>query len=186
MAVDPGNRLLWRMNRRRLDAESIQDSILLTAGRLDRSHGGSAIPASLSADYDFHYQSGRRAVYWPLLRNAVPELIATFDGADPSLVVGNRNVSSVATQALFMMNSAWVMEQSELAARDLLSNAGPDDKTLSTAFQRLLGREPTEAEKRACLEYLETPPTETESERLKRWAGLVQSLYSTVDFLHRY
>lgn len=186
MAVDPANRLLWRMNRRRLDAECIQDSILMATGALDRTHGGSALPEKLVADYDFEYQSSRRAIYWPQLRNSIPELLATFDGADPSLVVGSRNVSNVATQALFMMNSPWVMEQSDVAARDLIGRHESDFATLRSAFERILGRPPTTHESQVCLEYLTSPEATTESSRHSRWATLIQSLFSTVDFLHRY
>ena len=187
MAVDPDNRLLWRMNRRRLEAESIQDAILLAAQQLDRTHGGSTLPPTLSADYGFKYESRRRAIYWPQLRNSIPDLIGTFDGADPSLVVGNRNVSSVATQALFMMNNPWVLRQSEIAAQSLMGQSGDDPAVaLAAAFQRILGRPPSPAEQVAALEFLHVPQVQSESERLDRWTLLVQSLFSTVDFRFRY
>jgi hypothetical protein len=202
MAVDPENRLLWRMNRKRLEAESIQDAILLAADQLDRTHGGSTLPPSLSDDYGFKYASRRRAVYWPQLRNSMPSLISAFDGPNPSLVVGNRNVSSVATQALFMMNNEWVLTQSENAARRFLaqsrtqpssSDAVADDNPYSetptavrAVFERILGRPPSSAEEQATLEFLEVEQVQSDSERLDRWTQLVQSLFSTVDFRFRY
>jgi len=192
MAKDPQNRLLWRMSRRRLEAECIQDAILSAAGQLDRTHGGATIPPSLSADYGFRFQTRRRTIYWPLLRNSIPDLIVAFDGADPSMVVGVRNISSVAPQALFLMNNPWVIEQSELAAKELLKVTGDSDTNagrrllLQHLFQRTLGRVPTAAEETTCLEFLEFPRITSESEQLDCWTRLVQSLFSTLDFRYRY
>ncbi len=192
MTKDPQNRLLWRMSRRRLEAECIQDAILSAAGQLDRTHGGATIPPSLSADYGFRFQTRRRTIYWPLLRNSIPDLIVAFDGADPSMVVGVRNISSVAPQALFLMNNPWVIEQSELAAKELLKVTGDSDTNagrrllLQHLFQRTLGRVPTAAEETTCLEFLEFPSITSESEQLDCWTRLVQSLFSTLDFRYRY
>jgi hypothetical protein len=190
MAKDPANQLLWRMNRRRLEAESIQDSILATAGRLNRTHGGSTIPAKLTADYGFRYSSERRAIYWPHLRNSIPELIGVFDGADPSLVVGKRNVSNVSTQALFMMNNDWVIQQSEATARDLLGTADAMHESLSDTldelFLRCLGRKPLSDERAATLKFLNSSKIVSDSDRLSRWTLVVQSLFSTIEFRYRF
>ena len=97
-AADPENRLLWRTNRRRLDAECIRDTILAVSGRLERDMGGPGFRAGLAADYDYQQSSNRRSVYAPVFRNALPELFDAFDFADPSMVVGRRNVSTVAPQ----------------------------------------------------------------------------------------
>ena len=130
-AKDPGNRYFWRMNRRRLDAEAIRDATLAVAGTLDLTRpAGSPIADSTTSS-----EIGRRgsiedlsdsvahhrSVYLPLVRNGMPEVLAVFDVADPSLVVGQREVTTVATQALFLMNSPFVLEQVRRQTAEALS-----------------------------------------------------------------
>jgi hypothetical protein len=192
LAKDPANRLLWRMSRRRLEAECIQDAILSASGQLDLAHGGPTIPTSLSADYGYRSQSRRRTIYWPVLRNSIPDLIVAFDGADPSLVVGSRNVSSVAPQALFLMNNPWVIEQSEFAAQELLKSSENSHTAagrrilVQRLFQRILGRAASVEEQQTCVDFLTFPQITSDSERLDRWTRLVQSLFSTLDFRYRF
>src|SRR5262249_49678892 len=109
--VDPENRLLWRHNRRRLDAEVIRDTILLVSGRLQQSAGGPGLPKELVRERDHQFTDTRRSVYTPILRNKLLELFEVFDFADPNVSTGRRNVSTVPTQALYLMNSPFVMEQ---------------------------------------------------------------------------
>src|SRR5262249_51051627 len=100
VAADPENRLLARQNRRRLGAECLRDTMLAVSGRLTLDRGGPTYPAKLAADYHYQHTDTRRSVYAPVFRNALPELFAVFDFADPSMVTGQRNVSTVAPQAL--------------------------------------------------------------------------------------
>ena len=95
-AADPENRLLWRMNRRRLDAECIRDMILAVSGQLRQEMGGPGFSTDFASDYAYQQSGTRRSVYSPVFRNALPELFDAFDFADPSMVVGRRNVSTVA------------------------------------------------------------------------------------------
>ena len=103
--------------------------------------------------------STRRSVYCPVFRNALPELFEVFDFADPSMVVGRRNVSTVAPQALFLMNHPFVLEQSRHAARRLLAETEPgdDDRRIERAYRLALGRPPSERERRIALEFLAGP-----------------------------
>jgi hypothetical protein len=182
-ALDPDNRLLWRMNRKRLEAECLQDAVLSVSGELDDRMGGKTIPDGLSADYDFVHDSRRRAVYWPALRNAIPDLLQVFDGANPSLVTGRRNVSSVAPQALFLMNNPWILDQCESTARRLLAgDALSDSARIHEAFRRILGRPPTDLEEQTAREFLAENPPKSEGQRVIRWSQLVQSLVCTLDF----
>jgi len=119
-AADPENRLLWRHNRRRLDAEAIRDSILAVSGQLDRTFGGPTIPPKVNSEFGFKHTSLRRSVYVPAFRNTMHPLLAVFDLADPNLVSGKRNVSTLPTQALYLLNSPFVMAQSRHAADRLL------------------------------------------------------------------
>ena len=170
--ADPENRLLWRMNRKRLDAESIRDSVLAVSGQLTREIGGSTIKTGTSADYGYHYADPRRSVYVPVLRNALPELFEAFDFADPSAVTGRRNVSTVAPQALFLMNHPWIIEQSELAAKRLLKQHDPIDY----AYRLALGRPPTDRERALTIRNLNG------SNDLRAWAQLFQALFASIDF----
>ena len=108
-AIDADNRLLWRMNRRRLEGEAIRDSLLHVAGKLDSaSLEGSVVSDigtfEMKAEYYdqllvSHAAGNYRSVYLPVVRAALPGMIKVFDGADPSLVVGRRDETTVATQA---------------------------------------------------------------------------------------
>jgi hypothetical protein len=181
LAADPENRLLWRMNRRRLEAENVRDAILSASGRLDLTTGGSTVPTGLSSDYDVRYTGLRRSVYVPVLRNSLPELFEVFDFADPSMVVGARHTSTVAPQALFLLNHPFVMEEARHTAERLLREAGANATDQIQLLYRLtLGRPPTEAELQLAthfLAYAETEPTEA-------LAQLAQALFASLDFRH--
>ena len=111
--TDSENRLLSHANRRRLDAESLRDAILQISGQLDRAIGGSTIRKFSVYDYTYEFESRRRSVYVPRFRSNRMEIFDVFDAADPNLVTGTRNVSNVSTQALYLMNSPWVMAQAQ-------------------------------------------------------------------------
>ncbi len=136
--VDPDNRLLWRMNRVRLDAESMRDAMLLVAGRLQSSAGGPAIPLEYPENVgglsptnvnppsfrlsrwrpDQEYQ---RTIYLPVIRSAAQPgpaaLRNVFDFAQPSQFTGQRPITAVPTQALFLMNSPVVRQHAEALAQ---------------------------------------------------------------------
>ena len=185
LAADPENRLLWRANRQRLGAECIRDAMLAIAGELQLQMGGPTFPAGLKADYGYLSNGRRRSVYVPVFRNALPEIFEVFDFADPSMVTGRRNVSTVAPQALFLMNHPFVIERSRATARHLLADPGLDDPTRLTRLYRLaLGRPPTQRERTIGLEFLASgTPRPAHGE--EKWAMLVQALFGSVDFRYR-
>src|SRR5262249_61249156 len=100
----PETRLFGRANRRRLDAECIRDTMLAVSGQLAPDRGGPTFPTNLPADYGYKSADTRRSVYLPVFRNAISESLEAFDFADPSVVTGRRNVSTVASQALYLPN----------------------------------------------------------------------------------
>ena len=104
----------------------------------------------LTADYGYVSKETRRSVYLPVFRNALPEIFEAFDFADASVVVGVRNTSTVAPQALFLMNHPFVREQAAAAARRLLeetkTGARADEAGIARAYQATLGRTPTPEE----------------------------------------
>jgi hypothetical protein len=171
--VDPENRLLWRMNRRRLDFEALRDSLLWASGELDLSVGG---PPSPLTDAPNH----RRTIYGTIDRLNMPGVFRTFDFPTPDLHSPVRAATTVAQQALFFLNSGFVIERAESLvrrARDGRSSAdAPTDP--STAINRLyliaLGREPTAGETSRALEYI----VDEES-----WAELAQVLLLSNEFL---
>src|SRR5262249_31745509 len=109
--ADPENRLFGRANRRRLDAECIRDTMLAVSGQLAPDRGGPTFPTNLPADYGYKSADTRRSVYLPVFRNAISESLEAFDFADPSVVTGRRNVSTVASQALYLLNHPFPAEQ---------------------------------------------------------------------------
>ncbi|MEM7012684.1 MAG: DUF1553 domain-containing protein, partial [Verrucomicrobiota bacterium] len=126
--VDPDNIYVWRHSRKRLEAEAIRDAILAVSGNLNperpvgsvvTQHGGKLIQDGLTPD-KIHEPSNHRSVYLAMLRNGLPEALEVFDVADPSLVVGRRNTTTVPAQDLFMMNNPFVSENAEAMARQLL------------------------------------------------------------------
>ncbi len=129
------------MNRRRLDAECLRDAMLAVSGRLDRSLGGPTIRKGTTSEIAYRFDETRRSVYVPIFRNKLLELFEAFDFGDPNLVNGRRNVSTVATQALYLMNSPFVREQARQAARALLDVPGLDESgRLERAYRLALGR----------------------------------------------
>src|SRR5205085_5787311 len=104
-SVDPENRLLWRQNRQRLDLEALRDSLLFTAGRLDTSIGGPAVELTRAPF------PTRRTVYGFIDRQNLQGLFRTFDFASPDATTAQRYTTTVPQQALFLMNSPFVLEQ---------------------------------------------------------------------------
>ena len=135
---DSENKLLWRMNRRRLGFEAQRDSLLAVAGRLDTTVGGpSFLPASVPS-------VPRRTLYSFVERGRTLPSIRSFDMADPAQHTPKRHVTTVPQQALFMMNSPFVAEQARaLAASIARETAGSDEDRIHSAYRRIFGREPT-------------------------------------------
>ena len=181
--VDPENRLLWRMNRRRLEAECIRDTMLSVSGELEPGTGGSTIVPGITADYAYNHTSKQRSVYLPVLRNALPELFEVFDFPDTSRVAGQRNVTTVAPQSLFLLNHPFVMEQARHFAQRLLAEGASNDKArVQEAYSLALGRQPLEAEIGVALRYLNQPAASGGGERLQQWAQLCHSIFASLDF----
>ncbi len=192
--IDPDNRLFARAERRRLDAEQIRDAVLWTSGKLNLELGGpnitgpngaSASTLPVSAEYTYVFTDTRRSVYTPAFRNKRLDLFEVFDFADANAPFGKRNVSTVAPQALFLMNHPFVIEQAALAAERTLSRAGLDDAArIDHAYRVTLGRPPAARERDLALQFLASaagsdPGTAT---RHEAWAQLYQSIFACIDF----
>jgi cytochrome c553 len=175
---DPENRLLSRANRRRLDAECIRDAMLAVSGRLSPDRGGATFPTTLAADYGFKSADNRRSIYLPVFRNALPEALEAFDFADSSMVMGRRNTSIVAPQALFMLNHPFPAEQAKHAASRLLAEGHDDeDKRITAAYRLTLGREPTRGERDLASRFLGKFANASEA-----WTSMFHALFASADF----
>ena len=180
-AKDPENRLLGHMNRRRMDAESILDAMLQVSGKLDLTMGGPTIKSGTKNDYNYPHGGYRRAVYWPAFRNSLPEVLQVFDYPNPSVVVGQRDVSSTSPQALFMLNNSKVMEYCDLAAERFLAMSDLDDETrFVLVSQAVLGRKPTSRELEVSIAFIQQD--DSEESRRQNWAQAIQAVFASVDF----
>jgi cytochrome c553 len=182
-AADPENRLLWRAGRRRLEAECLRDAMLRISGRLDAEMGGPGFPKPISSDYGYKHSDTRRSVYVPVFRNALSEVLEVFDFADTSMVTGRRDASTVASQALLMMNHPFVLEQASAAADRLLAEKPADDAAaVVRAYRLTLNRPPTEAEAKVALRHLAGSAAAGSAEKKAAWAMLFQALFASVEF----
>jgi hypothetical protein len=171
------------MNHRRLDAEALRDTMLSVGGTLKLEMGGATFPASLKTDVGFQFEAPRRSVYVPVFRSSLPELFEVFDFANSSLVTGRRTLSTVAPQALFMMNHPFVRTQAKLAAERLLGDSQPkEEHRINHAYLRILGRHATVAEIALSQKFLKSVIDTTEKGQSEAWTQMVQSLFSTIDF----
>ena len=165
---DPANIYLWRFPVRRLEAESIRDSILAVSGMLDREMGGSMLHVKNREFLFDHtskdatdYSSLRRSVYLPVIRNNLYDFFQLFDFNDASVINGNRDTTTVAPQALFMMNSPLVEEASCQLAHQL--EQLPEKQQIIQLYQLAFSRQPSKAEfslaKRYLRQFQATPIT---------------------------
>lgn len=178
-ARDPDNRWLSHQNRRRLDAECLLDAILTVSGDRNDELGGSTIPAGKTEDYGYLNLSNRRAVYWPVLRNSLPEIFEIFDFADPSSPTSSRTVSTVASQSLFFMNDEWVATEAQHTAQRVLAESDLDDTNrIRRLFRWTIGREPTSSEAQIARQAL----TQTTNNPVESWTKLTKALFASIDF----
>jgi len=197
--ADPDNVLLWRMSKRRLEAEALRDSLLEVAGRLDKTPPASS-PAAVNGDgNNFALMRGlskldsgdrQRAVYLPVIRDSVVESLAIFDFPDATLVSGQRSTTNVPAQGLYLLNGPFVLGHSEAAAERLLSEGSDDAHRLKLAYLRFLGRPPTDTERKASEQFLARYPeilaadgVPAAKRPLAVWTALCQALVVSADFL---
>ena len=111
---DPGNTLLWRMNRRRLDVEAWRDAMLAVAGRLDATIGGPSVSLDAPANH-------RRTVYAAISRHDLAWMLRLFDFPDPNITSGGRVETTVPLQQLFVLNSEFMVANARAVAARLLA-----------------------------------------------------------------
>jgi hypothetical protein len=147
---DPENKWLSRMSPRRLDFEAMRDAMLLATGDLDATMGGKGI------DLFKKPFSGRRTVYGFIDRQFVPGVLRVFDFANPDLHIPQRPDTTVPQQALFFMNSPFVVERARTLARSG-SPIKPEER-IQRLYRALYQRDPTREQVKAGLEFVRTTP----------------------------
>jgi len=156
LAADSENMLLARMNRQRLDFEALRDALLIVGGDVDETRGGPTVDI-LKEPF-----SRRRTVYAHIARQNVPGLFRAFDVASPDTHSPRRFVTTVPQQALFLMNSPFVVEQAKrLVKRAEISSAGDPVERVRRLHRLLYGREPTDEELRLAGDSSPRPPNPT-------------------------
>jgi len=193
--TDAGNRLWWRAERRRLDAEGLRDSLLSAGGnlKLDRVGGPSFAPdippdaleglsmkgAAWKASPPS--EQGRRTVYVFVKRGLLPPLLTTFDLPDTTLPSCRRDVTIVPTQALALLNNPFVHTQSAALARRV--GAGPKGDQVTRAWRLALGRDPRDADRTAALAHLERQAAQL-GDSASALASLCHVLLNTNEFAY--
>ena len=165
--VDRGNRFLWKMNRRRLDAEQIHDAVLTVTKLMDLKMGGPSYQDFVikrpehSPHYEYHLydpmdkSTHRRAIYRFIVRSQPQPFLDTLNCADPSTSVPKRSETLTALQALGMLNNRFMVSMSEQFAARLKQESDDTKTQVATGFQLLTGREPNRDEIRLLTEYAE-------------------------------
>jgi mono/diheme cytochrome c family protein len=209
--IDPDNRLLWRMNRRRLEAEAIRDAILVISGQFDPRRGGPTLP--LESLETFAPDLGkvnpprmihtgrlpenlrhRRTVYLPVYRQAQMDdldLLNLFDFANNSQINASRRETIVPTQALFLMNSPWILDQARHLAVQLLERESLlDHERVERLIELIFNRPPHQHEVSRALDFLAATEQSLTEEKARHphreaWARLIQAMLASNEFLFR-
>jgi hypothetical protein len=162
--ADAGNRFLWRANRRRLDAESLRDSVLVVAGQFNPAmYGPGFRPFGFQDDHSPHYKyeeynpddpaSHRRSLYRFLVRSVPDPFMETLDCADPSLRVEKRNETLTAVQALGLLNNRFMVRMAEHLSTRIAKQSGDLPEQITAAYRLALGRAPAPEERTLLCDY---------------------------------
>jgi hypothetical protein len=213
--IDPENRLLWRMNARRLEAETIRDSILAITGKLDLTEGGATLPTHSLETFAPNLSTFnpsqviktarlpenlryRRTIYLPVFRTKQMQeldILNYFDFADPTQVNASRRATVVPTQSLFLLNSPWIAEQAEALATKLVQDDQLlDRQRVNKLILRILNRIPAESEIMRGLDFVYDFERRASADKTAKsagppgrlaWAAFIQMLLASNEFLYR-
>ncbi len=196
--IDEANIYRWRFERQRLDAETLRDSILSVTGTLEAGSGGrhpfrpnDKLNYTQSTPFTEVFDHNRRSVYLMTGRLAKHPFIALYDGPDPNKSTESRATSTVALQALSMMNSPFICEKSTALAKRLLATDPDNKRRVVFAHELAFGRAPTEAELADVLEYLSNLIAVLQSEGRSTdeavaiaWTSFARTLLSSNEFVY--
>ena len=203
---DPHNRLLRRMNRQRLDAESIRDAVLVASGRIAAPAGGPGLPLEfaenisglpLKEKQDVHpqfnlkkereSQAFERTLYLPVVRTGTQpgtaRLRDVFDFPQPAQLTSKRSETTVPTQSLYLLNADVLRERAQDLAKELIISSSTDPSRLTNLWARTLNRDITPPEQHDAIAFLTTSRDHGE---LHAWTELTRALFGTNEFLLRF
>jgi len=204
--VDPENKLLWRMNRQRLDAESIRDAMLVASGRLTAPAGGPGLPLEFPENIsglpltekgnhpqfaiktERASQAYERTLYLPVVRTGTQpgtaRLRDVFDFPQPAQLTGKRNETTVPTQSLYLLNADLIRQRGEDLSTALLATPGDDASRIARLWLRVLNRPVTSAEREDALAFF--AEARAGRDDLAAWTELARALFGTNEFLLRF
>jgi cytochrome c553 len=195
--ADPDNALVWRTSPRRLDAEALRDAMLAISGQLNtdppvgspvaqagegpagRRFGGPGMGAGFAGGPN-DARNAHRSVYLPIVREQLPESLVLFDFPDPNGVAGERAVSTVPAQALYLLNNPFVIRQAEFAGDRLRASSGPTEEKVKRAYETFFARLPGDKETKAAMDFLASYG-QTASDR-SAWTAFAQALFASAEF----
>jgi len=194
--ADPDNELFWRVNRRRMEAETIRDSIIFLAGDVDRTAGGSLltvgnhkyVTSTASEKFD-SYHVDRRTVYLPITRSSLYDFLQAFDFADPGSSNGERVNTTFAPQALALLNSRLVDEKTLSWARKLTENPQLNDAgRVNEVFLKAYSRLPSSQEVSKALAFIDKVaaqlPGDGQVRTVQAWREFCRAILASSEFIH--
>lgn len=198
LAVDPNNELMWRHNRRRLDAESIRDSLLMVGGNLDMTVGEAhPFPPPEKWDFTQHkqfravYDTNRRSVYLMTQRIQRHPFLAIFDGPDTGASTGSRMTSTTTLQALYFLNDPFLHDQAKRLATRIRASGSDDAVRIGAAYELLFARPATDEDRQTALDYLAKATEKLkgtgagdEDASQQAWESLTRVLLRTNEFVY--
>ncbi len=195
---DPENLLWGRFETRRLEAEAVRDSLLAVGGQLDHTRGGSLLQVKNREFFFDHtskdktsYATHRRSLYLPIVRNHVYDLFQLLDYPDAAVTTGDRATTTVAPQALLMLNSDLVAEASSGLAQQLLVQEADTASRVKQAIARAYAREATAAEITAAAQFLtraeellQAKVSDADLRHQQAWQAYCQTLLAANEFIY--
>jgi hypothetical protein len=211
LSLDPENRLFWRMNRQRLEAEAIRDSLLKVSGELTAKSGGPSLALEIIENTggltaaginppNYHHRKSRpsqefeRTVYLPVMRNgpsSADKIRSFFDFVDPASIAGQRNQTVMPTQSLFLLNNDLVRKRAGALAKQLIAAHKDENARLEALWLRAWNRPITSEERTNARNFLQeiTPllktPRAPDALEAARWQELCHSLLASNAFIYR-
>jgi hypothetical protein len=186
--ADAQNKLLHRMNVKRLQGEAIRDTLLMVSGRLDPAMHGPPVRTYLTEFMGGRGKpeksgpldgAGRRSIYLEVRRNFLPPMLVAFDTPTPASTVGRRTVSNVPAQSLALLNDPFIHEQARRWAERISRDVADRDARIDRLFRQAFARPPTDGERVACRELIASRGDDG-------WADLAHALVNVKEFIYLY
>ncbi len=212
LSLDPENRLFWRMNRRRLEAEAIRDSLLKVSGELTDKSGGPSLALEIIENTgglaaaginppSYHHRKSRpsqefeRTVYLPVMRNgpsSADKIRSFFDFVDPASITGQRSQTVMPTQSLFLLNNDLVRKRASSLAKQLIAAHKDENARLEALWLRAWNRPISSDERVSARNFLQEiapllkTPRAPDALEAARWQELCHSLLASNAFIYRF